>query len=395
MAEMKEYPQRRGYSTLNIRCLKMAKTLRKLASGLASLAFSLVSFSLGGCFTPQDSDYDYIIQSMNRSAGAYSREEQTRGEALKREDITRAAKAYEAGEELFIADTARNFNVNIDELRRFYRAGFSPFEGAILMKEKVPLEYAVKKKDILKPYQIESAYYSRYRDLQTSDKTVRQVYGPKGIVYTRFSDLELKSSESEELVPVPKDLFRYFVDSSHVPITKDFERFREIFLAEARAETGATNEELFKKDAVDSICLSAVVACRRLKYKRVDSDPEFVQKYGSLITVERSLEIGEGDCKRHAWTVQLGFAVLKERNPRLKNIHVTSKLGGVMDLSRIHEWNTVIHFTKDKNGKPIMLCSQIDPTFFNNYGGALSVDERHLDKDNFVPNVFRDLAESE
>lgn len=211
------------------------------------------------------------------------------------------------------------------------------------------------------PKSLESIIYN------FSKKSTFETYG-RNIKYYNFSELPEESIPKEK-VKLPSDLERSIDSYVNRPTIKDPSRFREEVLKEAE-KLGYSEEMLKSLSVKEAIFTAAKIAGSKINYHLVDSDPEFIGKYGTDITTDEYFHIGLGDCDKYR-NITLGiFDIMKEINPNLRNAYLSSEsIGGYMDF---HAWVSIIIPCKEE----IMLC-HVDPTFYDN-DGKFEAGEKHV-----------------
>jgi hypothetical protein len=99
-----------------------------------------------------------------------------------------------------------------------------------------------------------------------------------------------------------------------------------------------------------AVLLAVQTVVDRMAYAAVDTLPEYQElreKHGGLHNaVDVCFEIGKGDCDKYAALVAHVFDILKQRNPRLRNVFVVPYAIGAdytsEDRRATHAWNSVI-----------------------------------------------------
>jgi len=209
---------------------------------------------------------------------------------------------------------------------------------------------------------LESIVYNFSKKKSTFD-----TYG-KNIKYYNFSELPEDLIPKEE-VKLPSDL-EYGINSCfNRPNIRNPYKFREEVLKEAE-KLGYTEEMLKSLSPKEAIFTASRITGSKINYHLVDSDPEFIGKYGTDISSDEYFYIGLGDCDKYR-NITIGiFDIMKEINPNLKNVYLSSEMiGGYMDF---HAWVSIIIPCKED----IMLC-HVDPTFDDN-NGKFECEENHI-----------------
>lgn len=213
---------------------------------------------------------------------------------------------------------------------------------------------------------------------KTSEK-----YGTN-IEYYDFSKIPFETIP-EKGIKVPRDLENILKRTK--PSIASEKTFKELVLQEAE-KIGYSETDLSKLSCKKAVEATVDITANRIKYHSVDSDIDFIKKYGNDITHDRYFEIGLGDCDKYA-AITIGvFDIIKENNNNLKNVYLSnSTLGGDLQL---HEWNSLVILKEDA-----MMLSHLDPTFYDN-GGELEAREGyhiHLNKKLFLGRFYRGLLD--
>ena len=217
-------------------------------------------------------------------------------------------------------------------------------------------------------------------------KSTFKTYG-RNIKYYNFSELP-ENSIPKEYVELPYDLEKCVNDELNRPDIADPSRFRREVLKEAE-KLGYTEEMLKSLSVKEAILTAAKITGSKIDYHLVDSDPEFLSKYGSNISTDTYFYIGLGDCDKYR-NITIGiFEIMKSINPNLKNVYLASEeLGGYMDF---HAWVSIVIPCKES----LMLC-HVDPTFRDN-GGNFEAGERHIMIENeaYKAYFYKELQDCE
>lgn len=217
-------------------------------------------------------------------------------------------------------------------------------------------------------------------------KSTFKTYG-RNIKYYHFSELP-ENQILEEYAELPYDLERCVTDEINRPDIADHYRFRKEVLKEAE-KLGYTEEMLKSLSAKEAILTAVKITGSKMNYHLVDTDTEFLNKYGDDITTDGYFYIGLGDCDKYR-NITIGiFDIMKSMNPNLKNVYLSNEeLGGYMDF---HAWVSILIPCKES----IMLC-HVDPTFYDN-GGNFEAGERHIMIENeaYKAYFYKELQDCE
>jgi hypothetical protein len=144
---------------------------------------------------------------------------------------------------------------------------------------------------------------------------------------------------------------------------KDKTSFDRMILEGAKAR-GLDAEKLAQLEPREAVELAVSIVCDRLSYLLVDTDREFLGRYGAFLPIDRYLQIGQGDCDKYSYAVAHVFDFLKAGNPKLANVYVTANaVGGAADLQAVHAWSSVVVVGTDG-----ITVSHIDPTAYDKSG---------------------------
>lgn len=273
-------------------------------------------------------------------------------------------------------------NLKPEDIEKYKGKGFTPDEASFLLIYKVPLEFALSRKTEFEVLDICGLYPSALRNSKISPKTTEQIY-KNNIFYSDFNKLEINDSQSTSQISVPKDLALFLIQPINSPEIKDKEKFSHLVLEEAE-KLKYSQENIKTLSPKAAIKLAVDITTRRITYFDVDRDKDFIAKHGRSLGSDKYFEIGLGDCDKYQKITQAVFDILREINPGLQNVYLTSsRLGGKRDI--LHAWNTVLYLRDDK-----IYCSQIDPTFYDSTK-KLEAESFHLDKENFRENFYKSL----
>lgn len=194
-----------------------------------------------------------------------------------------------------------------------------------------------------------------------------ETYG-RNVKYYNFSEIPEDLIPKED-VKLPRDLERRVNNEMNKPDIRDHSRFRKEVLKEAE-KLGYTEEMLKSLSVKEAIFTASRITGSKINYHLVDSDVEFLGKYGSNLTADEYFYIGLGDCDKYR-NITIGiFDIIKDINPNLKNVYLSNEeLGGYMDF---HAWVSILIPSKEN----LMLC-HIDPTFYDN-DGNFEAGEKHI-----------------
>ena len=138
-----------------------------------------------------------------------------------------------------------------------------------------------------------------------------------------------------------------------------------------------------------AIQLAVDINARKMKYADVDDEKgKFAKEHGKYLPIDRHFHIGEGDCNNQAEIVQGIIHNFRKENYKLTRVFPTSgnRFGGKKDIR--HEYDSII-ILKEKE----IICTKIDPTFYNHPGGKLDATDFHVDKKMFKKEVYKDLEQ--
>jgi len=264
----------------------------------------------------------------------------------------------------------------IEEGAKFAKYVFGGEYISILVKNKIPLEYFLKQKEMMSVLFMPEVYNSELKNSQLIKKSTREVYGDR-IRLVKFSELEIKT---EKDVGIPQDLFKAILLNSNSPRIAYEERFRTAVLNEGR-RIGINDEKIKSDSAKEAVLDAAKIVRNRIDYLDVDHDKDFIRIFGKYLPHDRYFELGMGDCDKYAALTTAIFQIFKEMNPRLNNVYLSggTSFGGILDF---HEWNSVIVLENDK-----INVSHIDPTRF--YSKKLiETQDGYINSKNFLSSFY-------
>ncbi|MDP2907465.1 MAG: hypothetical protein Q8O03_05995 [Nanoarchaeota archaeon] len=213
-----------------------------------------------------------------------------------------------------------------------------------------------------------------------------KTYG-RNIKYYNFSELP-ENQIPEEYIKMPYDLEKCVNNEINRPDITDPSRFRREVLKEAE-KLGYTEEMLKSLSVKEAIFTAVKITGSKINYHLVDSDPEFLSKYGSKISTDDYFYIGLGDCDKYRNITIRIFEIMKSINHNLKNVYLASEeLGGYMDF---HAWVSIVIPCKEN----LILC-HVDPTFYDN-GGKFEAGEKHvmIENEAYKAYLYKELYDCE
>jgi len=287
------------------------------------------------------------------------------------------ALGYMAGDLEYIT------KINLEEGIKFKKQGFSAWEIVRFVEDKVPLEYVLAKRDLLKSsYELSKMYHSSIRDEIISQKSTLEIY-QQNIFYQDFS--KIKINKSPDRIAIPGDIARQILIGDLIVQFEDTKRFeREVFLEAEKL--GYTREKIRLLDPRDSVEAAVKIVASRMTWEDVDNEKtDFFKKNGRL-SVDNYFYLGLGDCDKYSFLTSAVFRILKTQSG-IENAHVLPfSLGGNSGLK--HAWNTVVFIEKDK-----ITFSDIDVVQYDTKNN-MDATSGHLDKDNYIQRAFGDKYKS-
>ena len=209
----------------------------------------------------------------------------------------------------------------------------------------------------------------------SSDGETWKRYG-RNVIYFNFSSIP-DSAIGLEPIELPNDLNEFINAKYNLPQIQNKEKFSADFWEEA-VKLGYSKEAFSKMAPKDAIMAAVKITAARFSYFLVDNNKEFIKKYGRSLPLEEYFHMKLGDCDKYRDATIAGFAIIKDLNPKLKNIYLTSQELGGRGMVTMHAWVAIV-ISAEKH----LILSHIDPTFYDS-GGKLEADKFHITLKNDV-----------
>jgi len=267
--------------------------------------------------------------------------------------------------------------INPEEGIKFKKQGFNAWEIVRFVEDKVPLEYVLAKRDLLKsPYELDKIYHSNIRDEIISPKSTFEIY-QRNIFYQDFS--KIKINKSLDKTAIPEDVSREILIGDLITKFQDRKRFeKEVFLEAEKL--GYTMDKIKSLDSRESVEAAVKIVSSRMTWEDVDDEESNFFKKNGKLNIDNYFYLGRGDCDKYSLLTSCVFGIIKQQ-AGIGNIHVLPfSLGGNPGLK--HVWNTVVFIEKDK-----ITFSDIDAV---QYDSKKSMDATfwHLDKEKYTERVM-------
>lgn len=286
---------------------------------------------------------------------------------------------------------AVEYNFRTEDINKGIGMGLSGLDVSLLLSQRVPLEYARLERQKLAVNDIICKYFSSARNATIDEKLTKAIFG-ENIKYVDFHELKVQADKTASL---PKDLGSLMMHRINNWRIDNYAWFHQMVLNESK-RLGYTVEDIKKLAPERAIGLAIEITVDKLDYKDGVKPPlEMTKRYGNVLPIDYYLKIGQANCQGYTAAVIAIFEELKEINPMLNNVFVTSSyLAGNEALfvgregEKGHIWNTIVVIEKGR-----LVMSQIDATRFGNHRQLyeLEADERHVDKEHLTEKFYKSL----
>ncbi|MBI2577195.1 hypothetical protein HYV84_08345 [Candidatus Woesearchaeota archaeon] len=208
----------------------------------------------------------------------------------------------------------------------------------------------------------------------------------RNVFSVRLSDLPLEKL-ARERIELPSDMEQSFEEELQDGMGNGSPKLEEMIFSRAH-ELGYTDGMIKDFSPREAIHAAMKIVTETYTHHRVDTDPEFIKKYGQALPLERYFSMGLGDCDVYTDTLKQVFLAFKKRNDRLGNVYILGSIfGGFLEIP--HAWNTALVIGKEK-----IHVSHIDTNRRDRFGENKEDDPNRLypaDHPFFLGNFYMKL----
>ena len=204
--------------------------------------------------------------------------------------------------------------------------------------------------------------FNRIYNLFHSNRTcLKDIINYERVSIKRLEEIDFKD---EEKVCLPGDLEDLINSCIINQEYKDKEKFRRRLYR----KYGLSKEAVGGMMPYELLMKCAEIVADNISYQD-DADPKLNGLFEDDFDLERE---NKGDCNKYAHTMIYVFNLLKEHNPRLRNVYVGK---GTFARARAHDWNAVFVISEGD-----LQIGMLDITFSDNNGRLDGFNEYHVSK---------------
>lgn len=146
---------------------------------------------------------------------------------------------------------------------------------------------------------------------------------PLEVYFFKFPEMDSLNIPTKK-IEIPENLENLINLFSYGTKVSNPERFNQEVLDVAR-DIGYTIEEISVLEPYQLIGLSADIVGKKLLFRYVDEDPDFIKEHGKNLPIDDYFHIGKGDCDKYADLTIATYNLLKKinLNPKTKNVYLT------------------------------------------------------------------------